>query len=266
VTTRTPPATLVVRPLGPEHDDAVRATFRSTLVLGAAAPFELPDLDHYEDLCLGWYLGPGRRWAAVVVDDEGRTAGYLLACPDPTSHGRWVRSRAVRFTARVLLGLVTRRYPPEASTFWRLRLQDGWVAWRHGAPDPFPMHVHLNLVPGVRATQAGRLLVRHADTVCRAEGGTGWFGEVNAPAGRRAAALERLGGRVVHRTPNRTFSWVRGGPVERLTVVRVLPVEADGATAPEAAATSATAPTTDQSSRVARRRAIVPSSTPMPAT
>jgi hypothetical protein len=249
---------LSVRPLAVGDDEAVRRTFRSTLVLGVSAPFVLPDLDRYEQLCLDWYLTEGRQWAAVVEDDDGDVAGYLLACPDTAGHERWLRVQAVRFTTRVLAGAASGRYPRAARTFWRLRLQDGWLAWRQGVPAPFPMHVHLNLVPGLRATQAGRLLVGHADAVCRAVGGTGWFGEVNAPVGRRAAAFERLGAEVVHRTPNLTFSWVRGEPVERLTVVRVLP-EAVGV-APAAG------PADAQASRVVRSRSTVVSSTPIPAT
>lgn len=260
------PQALRVRPLQPADDEGVRSTFRSTLVLGEPAPFVLPDLDRYEQLCLGWYLEQGRRFAAVVEDAHGQVAGYLLACPHTAAHERWVRWRAVRFTLRVTSGIVLGRYERAARTFWWLRLRDGWAAWRHGASRPFAMHVHLNLVPGARSTRAGRLLVGHADDVCRASGGTGWFGEVNAPAGRRAAALERLGGQVVHRMPNQTFSWVRGGPVERLTVVRVLPEAAD---APAGTADSGGRPVTRrarQASSPVRRRSTVPSSTPIPAT
>ena len=62
---------------------------------------------------------------------------------------------------------------------------------------------------------------------------------------------------MVHRTPNVTFSWVHGGPVERLTVVRVLP---------EAAAVPLNRAASGQSSSVLRSRSTVPSSTPIPAT
>jgi hypothetical protein len=216
---------LAVRPLGgPVDDSEIRRIFRATVVLGRPVPFRLPDLDHYEDLCLGWYLSEGRRWAAVLVSPEG-VAGYVLVCPDNRRHDRWLRPRALRFTARVLTGMATGRYTPMARRFWRLRLEDGWHAWRGGVAAPMPAHVHFNLDPGVRATHAGRLLAAHADTVCRSEGLPGWCGEMNARAGHRGRALERLGGVVVHRTLNRTFSWVRGEPVERLTAARALPDE-----------------------------------------
>jgi hypothetical protein len=86
-----------------------------------------------------------------------------------------------------------------------------------------PVHVHLNLMPSVRAGRGGRLLAARADELCRRLGAFGWYGEINARAGRRASALQRLGGEIVRRSPNRTLTWVMGAPVERLTVVRRLP-------------------------------------------
>jgi hypothetical protein len=84
-------------------------------------------------------------------------------------------------------------------------------------------HAHCNLVPGVRAWWAGRLLADHIDDRCRAAGVGGWSGEINAPTGRRAQALIRLGATVVDRSPNLTLSWLAGWPVERLTIVRRVP-------------------------------------------
>jgi hypothetical protein len=46
---------------------------------------------------------------------------------------------------------------------------------------------------------------------------------MNALAGRRSRALERLGAMIVHRAPNHTLSWLLSQPVERLTVARWLP-------------------------------------------
>jgi hypothetical protein len=50
-----------------------------------------------------------------------------------------------------------------------------------------------------------------------------WWGEINARAGRRVAALGRWGSEVVARQPNRTLTWLADAPVERLTVVRHVP-------------------------------------------
>lgn len=263
------PATgeLAVRPLEAGDDDAVRRTFRDTILLGEPVPFALPDLDRYEDLCLGWYLGPGRRWAGLLVEHGGpgqasTPVGYVLVCPDQAGHARWLRRRAARFTARVLGGLVVGRYPRPARRFWWLRLRDGARSWRSAPIPPAPVHVHLNLDPHVRATRAGRLLADHADAVTRATGHGAWCGEMNTKAGRRAAALERLGGEVVHRTPNLTFSWARGEPVERLTAVRVVPTAEPAASGP----TDGRPTAAPYSSSASRRRSTVASSTPMPAT
>jgi hypothetical protein len=46
------------------------------------------------------------------------------------------------------------------------------------------------------------------------------YGEMNARAGRRVAALSRWGAEIVSRRPNGTLSWLTGSPIERLTVVR----------------------------------------------
>jgi hypothetical protein len=59
--------------------------------------------------------------------------------------------------------------------------------------------------------------------VVAAAGFPAWFGEMNARAGRRAAALSRWGAEIVGRQPNRTLTWLAGAPVERLTVLRRVP-------------------------------------------
>jgi GNAT superfamily N-acetyltransferase len=209
---------LNLRPLGPGDDDLVREVFWSTFVLGRE-PDGLPRLQRYEDLCLGWYLGPERAEVRLVVD--GATpVGYVLVGSRPDEHRRWLRRRATWFALAEAAALAGGRRPALAGRFVRLRIADGWAL--RSAPSPMPVHVHLNLLPAVRGFGAARLLVDHADDVCRRVGSPGWFGEINAPVGRRAAALERLGLRVVHRSPNRTLSELTDRPVERLTAVRTL--------------------------------------------
>jgi hypothetical protein len=65
-------------------------------------------------------------------------------------------------------------------------------------------------------------LVQCVDERCRRAGLPGWYGEINALVGKRASALERIVGPIVDRAPNHTLTWLRGRPVERLTVVRTL--------------------------------------------
>jgi hypothetical protein len=59
-------------------------------------------------------------------------------------------------------------------------------------------------------------------TIARAAGHPVWRGEVNAVRGRRRSALERVVGPVVDEVPNRTYSWLAGRPVDRLTVERAV--------------------------------------------
>jgi hypothetical protein len=213
---------LIVRPFRDSDGAAIRHIFRSTIALGQPLPFPLPDFQRYESLCLDWYLTEGAVDAAVL-DTGVSVVGYALVCTRPERYRRWNRRRALRFTGRIMTRLAVGRYGKEARRFYRLRMRDGWTLWRAGGDDPMPAHAHCNLLPGVRAGSAGRMLADHIDDRCRAAGVDGWFGEINAPCGRRAQALVRLGATVVRRAPNVTLSWLAGKPVERLTIVRHLP-------------------------------------------
>lgn len=211
-----------VRALGPGDDAAVRRLFRNTLCLGRPLPFEVPEWDAYESLCLDWYLSAGRPDAAVLVDGSA-IAGYTLVCTDAAGYERWQRQHAANFSALVARRLLSGRLAPDARRFLRLRLKDGWDMWRNGIVAPLPAHAHLNLATGARAIRWGHHLAEHVDRRCRLAGLPGWFGEMNAIAGRRSRALERLGATIVHRAPNHTLSWLLSQPVERLTVARWLP-------------------------------------------
>ena len=211
---------MTVRALRDGDDAAVRSIFRSTLMLGRPVGFSLPDVDRYEALCLDWYLGAGRADAAVLEDGDA-VVGYALVCTHPAAYRTWIRRAAVRFAAATAVGFARGRYPGPAGRFYALRVRDGW-ALRHAPVPPDIAQAHVNLRPSHRAGRAGRMLADHIDARVRATGGRAWFGEINAYTGQRAAAIERLGGRVVHRAPNHTMSALLGRPVERLTVVRDL--------------------------------------------
>jgi hypothetical protein len=217
---------VIVRPIERATDDhAVRQVFRSTLGLGKPVPFPLPCLARYEAVCLDWYLGAGRDDAAVVEQD-GTVVGYALVCTDEAGHARATRDAALRFAAWAAPRIVARRLPDPARTFWRLRLVDGWAAWRHSrrsGDSPPPAHAHLNLVRGARATHTTLELLAHIDDRVRAAGFPSWRGEVNAARGRRRSALERVVGPVVDTFPNQTYTWLLGRPVDRLTVDRPVP-------------------------------------------
>lgn len=207
-------------------DDRIRAIFRATLAMGAGVAFVIPDLDRYEALCLDWYLGPGRDDAAVLEAADGRVGGYALVCTSPDAHRRWTRRHAARFAVMVVAGFARGRYRGEAARFYRFRMHDGWSLRTRPAAVTGLGHAHVNLVPALRAGRAGRVLAAHIDDRVSHAGLPGWFGEINAVSGHRAAALERLGGTVVHRAPNRTMSELTGLRVDRLTVVRSLGIDA----------------------------------------
>jgi hypothetical protein len=212
---------LHTRPLRSTDDPELRRVFRATIALGQPvsldAGFEAA-LRPYERLCLEWYLRAARDQACVLRDGD-RVVGYALVCLEPDAFSRWQQRAGARFTARVVPRLLTRRYPAPIRRFYRLRLRDGWDLWRHsedrlsGLP-----HAHLNAT--TMGGLPGRLLADHVDAVVAAAGFDSWYGEINARAGRRVAALSRWGAEIVSRRPNGTLTWLTGSPVERLTVVR----------------------------------------------
>jgi hypothetical protein len=142
--------------------------------------------------------------------------GYALVGTSERQ-SQWVRRRALRFGGRVAGGMASRRYPPDLRRFFMLRLRDAVDLSRSPAPEQ--VHAHLNVDRSVRNGTGALPLVAHIHGVSALVGSPGWYGEVNAPAGKRATALTRLGGTVVHRAPNHTLTWLTGADVERLTVV-----------------------------------------------
>lgn len=210
----------VVRPLRPGDDDAIRRVFRSTLALGRPLPFDLPDMDAYERVSIDWFLGPGRA-AAAVLEAEGEVVGYALVALDHESYHRWAVRQAVAWGARAVVQLGLRRGSARARRFIWLRLVDGLANTRAAPPPPGLAPMHFNLARDARALDGGVRLAAHVNDVCRDHGVRGWYGEVNARAGRRAAAFEQFGGRVVARVPSRTMTWLAERPIERLTVMRL---------------------------------------------
>ena len=121
------------------------------------------------------------------------------------------------------VALATRRYGPDEARFHRLRLSDGVSSWWARDRPRLAAHAHLNLARQVRGRRHVLALVDHVDARCAAFGIDRWHGEINAPVGRRAAALAAHGGIVTAHGRNHTLSWLRATPIERLTVVRRVP-------------------------------------------
>lgn len=209
----------VVRPLTEGDEGELRRLFTETVVMGRPLPFALDDDGRYQSLCLDWYVGPGRPHAAVVEAD-GQIVGFALVCVDQAAYERWVRIRALRYLGYALR-VIARRPRSDVARFHRKRLRDGWVMFRSPDP-PFPAHAHMNVLANRVARWAGLALLTFIDDQCRGAGLPGWYGEINAAVGKRAGALERAVGPVVHRAQNHTLSWLVGRPVERLTIARSL--------------------------------------------
>jgi len=224
-----------LRPLRPGDDEPIRRLFRATVALGRPLAAPVADFDVYERLCLDWYLGPGRRDAAVAEQDGG-VVGYVLVCTDQRAFGRWRRGAVAALLRRIGPKLATRRYDEFTDRFFRLRLRDGWELWRRAPRGTAAAHAHFNAASGARSGLVVRDFVAHVERACARAGIDAWTGEMNAPVGRRERVLERYGARIVHRARNHTLSWLAGETIERLTVVRpvgdIVRVDATPGTAP----------------------------------
>lgn len=216
-----------VRPVGSASDDAaVAALFDDTVLLGTPFDTMPAGFDAYRDVCLGWYLGPGRRNAALAVDGDGAPVGYALVCTDEAAANRWSARASGRLVLAVASAAARRRLDPAGRRFYRSRVRDvGRLARARTAP-PAAAHAHVNVATGFRSGSATIALVAHVDDVCRRSGHRTWYGEMNERPGRRLRALERLGLEVVGTAPNRTLSAVLGEPVVRLTLLRRVPDDA----------------------------------------
>ena len=212
-----------IRPARASDHADVRRIFVATMVLGA--PPDVPGLDTeaYARLCLDWYL---HRGDAYVVEQDDRVKGYLLCCLDERDHGRWSRRAGMRWFIASIPALVGLRggwrQGGRLRRFLRLRVIDGWRAFRHAPPPPHPAHAHFNLEAGVRGNDIGHRLAAVMDALVAARGFDGWYGEMNFPEGMPTEALTRAGAVLGHRQRSATFSWLAGVAVFRTRVARPL--------------------------------------------
>jgi GNAT superfamily N-acetyltransferase len=210
---------------GVGHRDDISSVFRSTFALGTGTG-RLAVADAYEAFALGWFLD--RLDDAVVAVRDGQVVGYALLCPDPASLEQWTNRAARRLARRAAALGVRGRLTRRDALFLFLRLRDALSLsrTRRGSHPNNGLHpeVHLNVVEGHRGGGAALALLDAVDRLAEARGVTQWWGEINAEKGRRSRALERVVGEVVASSPNRTFSWMCGIPIERLTVRRTVGV------------------------------------------
>lgn len=203
------------------HEEAIRELFWSSMLLGYPLPIDIQCADEYESLALGWYLEMGRGSACVAVL-EGRVVGYCLFCPDSPDYSDDQRKRTLRLVGAIVRLLARGRLSASSARFYWSRLRDAVTIWRSRRRMPLPagMHAHMNVHHGFHSGNVSLALRGFADRECRLAGSDVYFGEMNAMGGSRVAGLRRVGGDVIDVSRNRTFSWLAGGDVNRVTLLR----------------------------------------------
>jgi len=218
--------TTVVAPAirdGRPHRLAVEELFRATMLAGDPMPFFLHGLDHYTHFALDWYFSALGGHVLVALDND-RVVGYALVATDPNGYARHLRRALAALAARLSAHFVLGRINAESRAFYRDRIGDSWRIWRdrrridvHDEP-----HVHMNVVANARRGTTAAALIDAVDATVRAAGHDSWVGEVNAEAGRRRRALERVVGTILDERHNVTASRILGTPIVRYTVRRSL--------------------------------------------
>lgn len=211
--------------VGP-HKEEVRKIFRETFLLGQPLEKKIDNFDLYEAMSLDWYLSTGANECAVVVDTETREVlGYVLVCTKSEDYEHWLRAQVWRVLRTNLALALTARLSRVGWQFYSRRFLDAITVGK--TRNDFEMtklaHVHLNLRSHARTGSIALALFAHADAVCRQQGITSWTGEINALAGTREKAIQRLVGEIIDIKVNRTASFFSQQVVNRITVRRVVP-------------------------------------------
>ena len=203
------------------YEDQIRKLFWQTLTIGNPLSFDLTCAKQYEALGLNWYLTKGSQNGVVALVDE-KVAGYCLVCLDCVSFRRAQRSQLFKLAGCVLIAFATGRINSKSRRFYWHRLRDSLTIMRTRKvlPANIDMHVHLNVVSGYNDGSVSLRLRAHADNVCINSGAAAYFGEMNSIGKRRTLGLRRVGGEIIDQSTNRTFSWLTGQDIHRLTMVR----------------------------------------------
>ncbi|NBR99686.1 MAG: hypothetical protein EBT42_04830 [Actinobacteria bacterium] len=203
------------------YENQIRELFWQTLTIGNPLSFDLTCSKQYEALGLNWYLTNGSRDGVVALVDE-KVAGYCLVCLDGVSFRRAQRSQLFKLAGHVLIAFSTGRINSKSRRFYWHRFRDSLtiLRTRKVLPANIDMHVHLNVVSGYNDGSISLRLRAHADNVCISSGSSAYFGEMNSIGKRRTVGLRRVGGEIIDQSSNRTFSWLTGQDIHRLTMVR----------------------------------------------
>ena len=209
---------------GRSHRDDVERLFHSTILAGEPMSFPLAGVDHYANFCLNWYFTHASGHVLVAVDGNN-VVGYALVCTAPNDYGRGVQRAIVTLAVRLLMQLASGNIGRESRAFYRDRLRDSWRIWRDRRRIDVhdEAHAHMNVAAQARTGTTAAELIAAIDFVVADAGFSSWVGEVNAEAGRRRRALERVVGTILDERPNITATNLLGRLVVRYTVRRSVP-------------------------------------------
>jgi ribosomal protein S18 acetylase RimI-like enzyme len=180
----------VIRPYRPGDRAAVYDVCVRTAAAGQDARGRYASDELMGDLFAGPYLElePER---AFVLEDDGRVAGYVLGTADTRPFVR-------RYTDG-WLPYLTSRYPPPAAASDAGMLELGLHPERLLRPElePYPAHLHIDLLPAAQGRGLGRRLMATFLTAVAAAGAPGVHLGMD-PANTRARGFyERLGFRPI---------------------------------------------------------------------
>jgi ribosomal protein S18 acetylase RimI-like enzyme len=152
-----PPTEPFVRPYEPADREALRRVCFETGLMGGPVSHLYGDLDSFADMFCTWYLDHEPESVGVVDDGTGAAAGYLVGCVDTR---RAARPERVMAAAALRRGLLFR--PATAGFLWRSIgdiVAAGFDVEEHVDLRRYPAHLHIDLLPHVRGTGLGRVLM-----------------------------------------------------------------------------------------------------------
>ncbi len=146
-----------VRAYRPEDRARVREICHRTGYMGEPADWYWRDAESFADIWTAWYTDHEPE-SCLVVEWQGRAAGYLTGCVDT--------ARAARPAAEIRRQILRRWLllrPGTAGFLWRGladTLREGNAA-TDALQDPrYPAHLHIDLLPEVRGQGMGAALMR----------------------------------------------------------------------------------------------------------
>ena len=184
-----------VRGYRPEDRPAVRRICYQTGYMGDPPTWYWRDEESFADMWSSYYTDAEPESLFVAEDGYGQVAGYLLGCVD--SALAW---DPIRIGTRHAFGRLCIVRPGTARTMWRA-LGDTLASQLLRLPlaasefdDPrWPSHLHINVLPHLRGTGAGRALMDAWLGRLRSMGSPGCFASTLAENGRAVAFFEATG-------------------------------------------------------------------------